>query len=82
MNIEAVAVETLKCAMTWAPDARLVGNVRASDIAALAAAAINTCPKCGATAWVNIDCPLCGICHALLHDEPANTSSTTAKEGA
>lgn len=65
MNLEQIAVETLKCALSWAPDARLVGNVKASELATLAAHIIDTCPQCGATAWVNIDCTLCGICHEL-----------------
>lgn len=68
MTIEANAVEMLKCAIGWDPDARLVGNVRAQDVARVAARVIDTCPKCGATAWVNIDCDLCCVCHALLHE--------------
>lgn len=64
-NPEACAVEVLRCALSHNPNARLIGNVRAIDIAALAAAAIDTCPKCGATAWVNIDCDLCSVCHSL-----------------
>ncbi len=63
---EAIAVDVLKCAITHEPDVCLIGNVKARDIAALAAHVIQTCPKCGATAWVNIDCDLCGVCSGLL----------------
>ncbi len=56
---ERVAVDVLKCALSWDPEVRLLGNVTAREIAALAAKAITTCPKCGAEAWVNIDCDLC-----------------------
>lgn len=62
---EATAVETLKCCLAWDPGARVLGNVRAIDLAALMVKLIDTCPKCGATAWVNIDCDLCGVCHDL-----------------
>lgn len=62
---EQIAVDTLKCAIAWEPGVRLIGNVKAIEIAELAARQINTCPKCGSTAWVNIDCDLCTMCHAL-----------------
>lgn len=71
---EAVAVEVLRCAISWDKDARPLGNVRAEDLARLAAAVIDTCPKCGATAWVNIDCDLCRVCSHLL--DPANSEGT------
>ncbi len=64
---EACAVEILKCAFAWEPEARILGEVRAADIAALAAHLVDTCPRCGSTAWVNIDCPLCTLCHELSY---------------
>lgn len=66
MNRKAVAVEVLRCALAWEPNVCLLGNVMESEIAALAASDIDTCPKCGATAWVNIDCDLCLMVTALL----------------
>lgn len=64
-TIEAIAVEVLRCALAWEPHVCVVGNVTARDIARLAGAAILTCPKCGATAWVDIDCDLCCTMSAL-----------------
>lgn len=74
MNPEAIAVDVLKCAVSHEPGVRLIGNVTAEQVACLAAHAIDTCPKCGATAWVNIDCDLCGVCMHLMHEkkEPAH----------
>lgn len=69
MNREAVASAVLKSALAWEPDACLVGNVTAAELAALAASALDTCPLCGATAWVNIDCDLCLTCTSLRHGE-------------
>lgn len=63
-----VARELLQCALSWEPGVRLLGNVTARDIAALAARAIITCPKCGAEAWANIDCDLCLFCSELLQE--------------
>ena len=71
MSLEAIAVDVLQCAITHEPDVRLMGNVRAEDVARLAAHHIDTCPKCGATAWVNIDCDLCTLCHRLGQDTPS-----------
>lgn len=71
MNLERIAADILACAITHEPGVRLMGNVRADDIARLAAHHIDTCPKCGATAWVNIDCDLCTACHELLSDKPS-----------
>lgn len=58
-GIEQIAVDVIQCALGWEPDVRLIGNVKASEIALLASMVIDTCPKCGSTAWVNIDCDLC-----------------------
>lgn len=68
-NREAVAVDVLRCALAWEPNVCLIGNVMACEIAALAASAIDTCPKCGATAWVNIDCDLCMVVGQLMLGE-------------
>jgi hypothetical protein len=59
MDREKVAIEVLRCALAWEPDVCVVGNVMAMELAVLAASAIGTCPKCGATAWTDIDCDLC-----------------------
>ena len=67
-SIEAIAVDVLKCAISWESGVCLVGNVTAREIAVLAAHQIDTCPKCGATAWVNIDCDLCGVVGAIVED--------------
>ena len=66
---EATAVDLLKCAIAHEPEVRLVGNVRACDIAALAASLITSCPSCGAEPWVNIDCDLCLVCAMLSAGE-------------
>lgn len=80
-NPEACAVELLRCAIGWEPDARLLGNIRAADIAALCAHMINTCPKCGSTAWCNIDCDLCTVCHSLSYDNELRTPQATPTKG-
>lgn len=71
---EAVAVELLRTAIKHDPDAILVGGVSAKDLARFAASIIGTCPKCGATAWVNIDCDLCGVCSSL--GSPSSSPAT------
>ena len=62
---ETIARMTLDAALTWDPDARLIGDVTASEVAALAARAVMTCPRCGSDAWVNIDCDVCLVCASL-----------------
>lgn len=69
LSREATAIELLKCAISWEPEVRLVGNLRACEIAALAASVVTCCPKCGAEPWVNIDCDLCLVCTALTAGE-------------
>jgi hypothetical protein len=39
-RIASIAVQALECALAWEPDARLIGNVRAEDIADLCSAVI------------------------------------------
>ena len=63
---QAVALDVLKCALSHEPGVRLIGNVTAAEVAALAAGVVTTCPKCGAEAWVNIDCSLCSTCALLI----------------
>lgn len=65
MNREAVAAKVLEAALSWQPDACLVGNVMACELAALAASAIDYCPRCGAGGWCGVDCDLC-IAHSRL----------------
>jgi|JI8StandDraft_1071087.scaffolds.fasta_scaffold80784_1 hypothetical protein len=66
---EAIACDALACALAHEPDVRLIGNVTAAEVAALAARSVMTCPACGATAWVNIDCDTCLVCSALVSGE-------------
>lgn len=66
LNREAVAAEMLRCAFSWEMDARLIGNLTAAEIASVAAASLTQCPRCGAEAWVNIDCWVCLACSQLL----------------
>lgn len=35
-DVKRIAEETQLCALAWVPDARLIGNVRASELASLA----------------------------------------------
>lgn len=60
-TVEAVAADVIQSALAWAPDARLIGNVTARELATMAARLIDTCPRCGACAWVNIDCVMCNV---------------------
>jgi PAS domain-containing protein len=69
LSREATAIELLRCAISWEPEVRLVGNLRACEIAALAASIVTCCPKCGAEPWVNIDCDLCLVATALTAGE-------------
>lgn len=62
---EKVAVEVLRFAFQWPSDACVIGNVTAAELAQLVESFVDTCPKCGATAWVNIDCGLCCALAAL-----------------
>jgi hypothetical protein len=62
---EQIAREVLQAALSHEPDVRLIANVMACELAALAARQIATCTKCGAEAWVNIDCDLCLIAGQL-----------------
>lgn len=69
MSIEATALELLKCCLAHDPRSRVLGNIRAMDLTALAASIITSCPKCGAEPWVNIDCDLCDMCSSLLAEQ-------------
>lgn len=64
-NPEAVAVELLRVAVKAEPNARVIANVTAHDIAMFVVKHIHTCPSCGATSGVNIDCDLCGVISGL-----------------
>ena len=66
-NREQVAKDLLECALSCEPYARLIGNVTAYDIAALAASCLTSCPKCIAEPGCNIDCDLCDVIHVLKH---------------
>lgn len=69
LSREQTAIELLKCAISWEPEVRLVGSLRACEIAALAASIVTCCPRCGAEPWVNIDCDLCLVATALTSGE-------------
>lgn len=58
-DIKQISVDVLQCAIGWDPQAKLIGNVSALELARLAIPNIDSCPKCGAIAWVSIDCDLC-----------------------
>lgn len=66
---ESIAADVLGCAIAHEPDSRLVGNVTAAEIVRLCAGHVMTCPRCGAEAWVNIDCDLCLIVGQLAQGE-------------
>lgn len=66
---EAIALDVLQFAIAQEPNLRVIGNVTAREIAVLAVRSITTCPKCGAEAWVNIDCDLCLAAWVLRHPE-------------
>jgi hypothetical protein len=69
LSREATAIDLLKCALSHEPDARLLGNLSARDVAALAASIVTCCPSCGAEPWVNIDCDLCLVATGLAAGE-------------
>jgi hypothetical protein len=62
---EQVAAALLQATIHVPPTQVLVGDVQAIELAALVVKHINTCPKCGAEAFVNIDCDLCAVGHEL-----------------
>ena len=66
-SIEEIAVELLRHCV--AHDIRMplpiLGTLTAVDLARLAVSQIDTCPKCGSVAWVNIDCELCDVGAAI-----------------
>lgn len=61
-------VAMLQCALAWEPEARLIGNVTALDVAKVAALTMTQCPSCGSEAWVNIDCRVCVTVAPLVAD--------------
>lgn len=65
---DKIAVDVLRGAIKMDRDARVLGNVTAAELAAIVAPIVDTCPKCGATAWVDIDCELCNALSALLRE--------------
>jgi hypothetical protein len=67
-GVETIAADVLKIALAWDKDARLIGNVTATELAILAVSAIDTCPLCGATAGVNLDCELCCVISGISED--------------
>lgn len=80
-RVEIVALEVLKCALSLEPEACILGNATAAEVAALAAEQITTCPKCGAEAWVNIDCDLCDLGSSLHRQCDEAEAEAPAREG-
>lgn len=80
---EEIAIEVLRCALACEPHVMLVGNVSANEMAQLAASRITGCPKCGATAWCNIDCDLCSMGSAFREqgNAPVRTEKSQGGEG-
>lgn len=66
-SIEQIAIELLRHCVTHGilMPLPILGGLTALDLASLAVSQIDTCPKCGATAWVNIDCELCAVGAAI-----------------
>lgn len=64
-DIEKIAVRVMKHAFKHAPDEIIAGDVTSLDLVRLAAPNVLTCPSCGSTAWVNIDCDVCQMCSKL-----------------
>jgi hypothetical protein len=64
-SIEQIAADVLRCVTSGDTEARLIGDIRATELARLAASHITSCPSCGAEPWVNIDCSLCVAMTAL-----------------
>lgn len=65
---ESTAIEVLHQCIKVPPDTKMANGASARANATVAADAIDTCPKCGAAAWVNIDCDLCTVCFRLLNE--------------
>ena len=64
-NIEKIASDALRYALSQDKDSFVLGNLTHEEVAYLAMSAIGCCPLCGATTWVNIDCDLCNTCSDL-----------------
>jgi hypothetical protein len=58
-SLGEISFEILKCAIFWEPQAKFLGNISAIKRARIAIKNIDCCPKCGSTAFVNIDYDLC-----------------------
>jgi|GEM_PF-6905250 len=79
-NPEKLAVDLLARCISVPPQTNVLAGMTAQDLASLAAHVIDTCPKCGATAWVNIDCDLCSTCHRITRDEPLPSEGKTEEK--
>jgi hypothetical protein len=60
-SLENIAVDVMRCALAHDAGSRLVGDVTAQELLALAVDRVTTCPLCGSEAWCNIDCDICNI---------------------
>ena len=77
MSARDLAVKALRVVTRVDPDTVVMAHantgtvVTAKELATVCAAVItDTCPSCGSTPWVNIDCELCMTCAALTDDSP------------
>ena len=68
-SLEAIASDLLKAALEGPAYGGIVGGVTRIELARLAVEHITTCPRCGAEAFVNIDCFVCEVAGQLQDDK-------------
>lgn len=73
--IESIASKVLLECIALPIEEEVLKGVTARELATLAAHNIDTCPECGATAWVNISCDMCSLASELLGDHEAEKES-------
>lgn len=82
-GLEEIAAEVLRCALAWDRESRIVGNVRADELAKLAASRLSACPLCGSEPWCDIDCSVCAVMSALeAQDGEPRQRVPAGREGA
>jgi hypothetical protein len=70
---EKMALNILNKAINTPPEeCPIIDNISAKELICLVQEHILTCPKCGAEAWVNIDCDLCNVV-AVVTEEYRNS---------
>lgn len=68
-DIEVIAVNVLKHVVCLDANSNIFDGVTAKELGKLAGYVIITCPKCGATAWCDVDCDLCSTMNNVLYEE-------------